>query len=431
MARVLYNTLIYALSPFVWKRVWHEQLPDRSRKERLGWVNTHPDQRVLWVHAASVGEVMTAVPVVRALMEDNPDHRMVITTMTATGAQRVAELFGDSVEHHFVALDFPRATRRLVKRLDPELLVIVETELWPNLIHAVAHHHVPIALINARISERSFHRYLRFHSLVESMLIRINWVAVKSGEDGKRFRALGMPAKRITVAGALKYDVVVPIEAIEKGKALRQKIGPRPVWIAASVREGEEAIVLDAHKRILQSHPDTLLIMVPRHPQRFDEVAVQCEESVGVLGVSRRSLNEPIPSEVSVYLADTMGELLTLYNSADISFVGGSLVSVGGHNLLEPAAMGLPVISGPELSNIREVADQLEEHHALHIVSDAKTLSDEVLRLIDDNDRRTSMGKAAHEVVEANRGAAERIRERLLLLVHPEKKENFESEIID
>ncbi|MGJ8514073.1 lipid IV(A) 3-deoxy-D-manno-octulosonic acid transferase [Carnimonas bestiolae] len=425
MGRHLYNTLLYSLSPLVWKRIWREQLPRHSRAERLGWIEKANNKPVVWVHAASVGEVMTAAPVIRNLIDDNPDYQVVVTTMTATGGERVSALFGDEVSHHFVALDFPQATRRMVRRLDPELLVIVETELWPNLIHAAANHQVPIVMVNARISERSFHRYARFQILVRDMLERINWVAVKSGEDGKRFRALGMEAKRITVTGPLKYDVVVPAEAVATGKALREQIGERPVWVAASVREGEEESVLEAHQEVLEQHPNALLIIVPRHPQRFDDVALSCESRFGVLSIARRSLNERIDPAVSVYVGDTMGELIALYASADIAFVGGSLVPVGGHNLLEPAALGLPVISGPHLANITEVADEMSANGALEKVESGYELGAAINTLLAYPERRKALGSAAFEVVERNRGAAERIREHLLTMVHPLSAEAY------
>lgn len=428
MSRHLYNTLLYSLSPLVWKRIWREQLPRHSRAERLGWIEKANNKPVVWVHAASVGEVTTAAPVIRNLIDDNPDYQVVVTTMTATGGERVNALFGDEVSHHFVALDFPHATRRMVRRLDPTLLVIVETELWPNLIHAAADHQVPIVMVNARISERSFQRYARFQILVRDMLERINWVAVKSGEDGKRFRALGMAAKRITVTGPLKYDVVISAEAQAEGKALRARIGERPVWVAASVREGEEESVLDAHQEVLKQHPNALLIIVPRHPQRFDELALQCESRFGILSIARRSLNEPIDPAVSVYVGDTMGELMALYASADIAFVGGSLVPIGGHNLLEPAALGLPVISGTHLANIAEVAEELSANNALEKVESGYELGAAVNTLLSYPERRKAQGAAALQVVELNRGAAERIREHLLTMVPPLSAEAYNAQ---
>lgn len=428
MGRHLYSTLLYFLSPLVWKLVWREQLPRHSRAERLGWIEKTNDKPVVWVHAASVGEVMTAAPVIRNLINDNPDYQVVVTTMTATGGERVMALFGDEVSHHFVALDFPHATRRMVRSLDPSLLVIIETELWPNLIHAAADHQVPIVMVNARISERSFRRYARFQILVRDVLERINWVAVKSGEDGKRFRALGMGAKSITVTGPLKYDVVVPHEAVTAGKALREQIGARPVWVAASVREGEEESVLEAHQAVLKQHPNALLILVPRHPQRFDEVALLCESRFGILSIARRSLNERIDPSVSVYVGDTMGELMTLYASADIAFVGGSLVPVGGHNLLEPAALGLPVISGPHLANITEVAEEMSAHAALEKVENGDELGATVNGWLASPEQRKARGAAAFDVVERNRGAAERIREHLLTMVHPLSAEAYSAQ---
>ncbi|WP_082890238.1 lipid IV(A) 3-deoxy-D-manno-octulosonic acid transferase [Halotalea alkalilenta] len=423
MGRRLYSGLFYALSPLVWKRVWREQLPGRSRAERLGRIPDHRGQRVLWVHAASVGEVVTAAPVIRALIDDNPEHRVVVTTMTATGAERVAALFGSEVSHYFIALDFPAATRRMVRLLDPELLVIVETELWPNLIHAAADHHVPIALINARITERGFKRYQRFKRLVGDMLIRINWAAVKSGEDGKRFRALGLPVKRITVAGALKFDLEVDDATRALGEVMRERIGPRPVWIAASTHDGEERAALEAHARLRSRYPEALLILVPRHPQRFDAVAGLCIDQLGAQAVARRSHDDAILAATQVYLGDTMGELMGLYACAEVAFVGGTLVPIGGHNLLEPAALGVAVLSGPQLANLSEIADALARANARIEIDDAASLGDTLVELFDDPAQRRRLGAAARGVVEANRGAKKLIRDHLLAMIPLEPRE--------
>lgn len=411
-----YSALLYALSPLVWKRLARERTAASTRAERLGQIPDYRDQAVLWVHAASVGEVVTAAPVIRQLLDDYPMHHVVVSTMTATGAAQVATLFGDRVTHHFLPIDFSGAMRRFVRRLSPELLILAETELWPNMIHATAAQHVPIAMINARLSPKAFSRYMRFRSLSRDMLIRINWIAAKSGEDAKRFRSLSVAPTRLSVIGALKFDLSVDEAHRQLGQALRIDIGTRPVWIAASTHEGEEYAALTAHAKLCKVRPDALLILVPRHPQRFDAVAEQCNAAYPGQ-VARRSLHESISSSTRVYLGDTMGELMGLYAASDIAFVGGTLVPIGGHNLLEPAALGVPVLSGPHVENLQEVADTLAEHQARREVSDADSLAHALIDLYVDDAARRTLGDAGQRVVQRNRGALARIRQKVHELV--------------
>lgn len=411
-----YSALLYALSPLIWKRLAREQTTGATRAERLGHIPDYRDTPVLWVHAASVGEVVTAAPVIRQLLIDYPLHRVIVSTMTATGAAQVNTLFGDRVTHHFLPLDFPGAMKRFVARLSPDLLILAETELWPNMIHATAAHNVPIAMINARLSPKAFARYVRFHSLAHGMLIRVNWIAAKSGDDAKRFRSLGVSPTRLSVTGALKFDLAVDDAQRQAGAALRASIGPRPVWIAASTHEGEEQAALDAHAQLRKVRPDALLILVPRHPQRFDHVA---ELSVAAYPgrISRRSEQDAITPDTCVYLGDTMGELMGLYAASDVAFVGGSLVPIGGHNLLEPAALGVPVLSGPHLEHLQEIADTLAEHEARREVSDVNTLAQTLISLFTDETARRVLGEAGQRVVERNRGALARIRQKIHTLV--------------
>ena len=411
-----YSALLYVLSPLIWKRLKRECLPDHPAGERMGHIPDYRQQQTLWVHAASVGEVITAAPVIRQLLMDYPTHTIIVTTMTATGAERVGSLFGETVIHHFLPIDFPNAMKRFVHSLSPELLVLAETELWPNMLYAASEHGVPVVLINARLSDKAYARYKRFQQLTRDMLIRINWIAAKSGEDAKRFRSLGVPPKRLSVAGALKFDLIVSEEQRQKGAELRQCIGQRPVWIAASTHEGEEQAALEAHTQLLKVKPDALLILVPRHPQRFDDVA---NESYNAFrsAVARRSYEEPITTATRVYVGDTMGELMALYAASDIAFVGGTLVPIGGHNLLEPAALGIPVLSGPHLNNLQEIADVMVEQQARREVTDAVTLGHVLVELFVDTRERCELAAAGLRVVERNRGASLLIRDRIRSIV--------------
>ncbi|SDI92837.1 lipid IV(A) 3-deoxy-D-manno-octulosonic acid transferase [Billgrantia gudaonensis] len=420
-ARRLYSAALYLSAPLIWQRVWREQVPTRSRRERLGSIPAATaGERCIWLHCASVGEVLAARPLIVALHGRYPQHRLVITTMTATGAERVAAIAQElaaasesdgKVSHHFVPLDFPGAPRRFIARLRPELALLFETELWPNLIAACDRAGIPVAVVNGRLSPRAFRRYWRIRPLLADALARVDWLAAKSRTDAGRFRRLGMPAARTTVVGSLKFDLEVSATVLAASQRLCQALGPRPVWVAGSTHPGEEAILLEAHARLRQHYPSALLILVPRHPQRFDEVARLCREHG--LPLARRSRDEWPEARTAVYLGDTMGELLILYGAADLAFVGGSLVSVGGHNLLEPAAMGVPVLSGPALANFSDIADELRRARALVEVANGEALSATLLRLFDDEPERHRLAEAGQTVVAANRGALTRTLEGL------------------
>ncbi|WP_110669575.1 lipid IV(A) 3-deoxy-D-manno-octulosonic acid transferase [Salinicola halophilus] len=426
LARALYTLLLFLLSPLIWRRVWREWAPTNPRRERLGLIAEADDPRpCLWLHAASLGEVATATSLIEALLADHPDHRLVITTMTATGAERVRERFGERVRHYFLPLDFPGATRRFVTRLAPALAVIAETELWPNLLAACRQRGVPVAIVNARLSDGAFSLYQRFRPLTAGMLADVAWVGAKSPSDAERFIALGTPAEAVTMTGALKFDLAVSDEAKRNSERLRRRWGARPVWIAGSTQPGEDAQILAAHAALKARFPEALLILVPRHPQRFDEVAALCQASGEAVvrrsemrrGEAYRDESHEITVGTTVLLGDTMGELTTLYGAADIAFVGGSLVPIGGHNLLEPAALGVPVLSGPHLDNLREIADALAANDARLEVANADALGRALIALFEDDARRHRLGEAGRGVVEANRGALAVTRERIAFLL--------------
>lgn len=401
-ARWLYSAALYLLSPLIWQRVWREWVPTYSRRERLGLIPAS-ENRTIWLHAASVGEVMAARPLIEGLIQRYPNHHLTVTSMTATGAERVQGLFGNEVSHRFVPLDFPGAARRFVDRLKPELAIFFETELWPNLLHACQQQGVPVVLTNGRLSLKAMHGYRRVRPLMANALGKVDWLAAKSEQDAERFGQLGMPRERITVVGSLKFDISVNGVIAEESQRLRTLLGGRPVWVAGSTHPGEDEQALAAHARLRERFPSALLILVPRHPQRFDDVAALCRRHGERL--ARRSRREGIVTETTVYLGDTMGELMLLYGAADLAFVGGSLVSVGGHNLLEPAALGVPVLSGPELDNFSDVAEVLRQADALVGVTDAATLGEALVTLLADPAQRQHMAAAARAAIEANRGA--------------------------
>ncbi|GHB14445.1 3-deoxy-D-manno-octulosonic acid transferase [Salinicola rhizosphaerae] len=391
-------------------------MPTHSRLERLGFVPETGGRPCLWLHAASFGEVVTATPLIRALLDDFPAHALVVTTMTRTGAERVQAIFGDRVRHHFLPLDYPLATRRFVARLDPQLAIVAETELWPNLLAACRRRRVPVVIVNGRLGASTYRFYRRFAALSRGMLTSIAWIGAKSPEDAERFTALGASAGRVTVTGALKFDLALDEGLADASETLRLSWGKRFVWIAGSTHAGEDEQVLAAHAQLRHHDPTALLILVPRHPQRFEAVETLCRERGE--SVVRFSENPSVNSAATVLLGDTMGDLMRLYGCADVAFVGGSLVPIGGHNLLEPAALGVPVVSGPHLESLREIAESLAEHQARLEVADADALAQVLIALHDDNERRLGLGAAGRAVVAANRGALARTRERIARVMH-------------
>ena len=428
--RALYSAALLALAPLAWRRIRREHALTDARGEagespralRLGRIPpTPPGEPMLWLHCASVGEVLAARPLLEALLERYPGHRLTLTTMTATGAERARALAasrGDGrLVHRFVPLDFPAAAARFVTRLRPALALFFETELWPNLLHACHRQGVPVAVVNGRLSPGAFRGYRRLRPLMHEALACVDWLAAKSSADAERFQALGMAAERTAVVGSLKFDIGSDDVAWGVSERLRTRFGERPVWVAGSTHEGEEAALLAAHARLREVHPEALLVLVPRHPQRFDGVAALCEQAG--MPAARRSRDEWPTDTTAVYLGDTMGELLALYGAAGLAFVGGSLVPIGGHNLLEPAALGVPVLTGPELANFAEVAEVLREAEALVGVADEAALAASLAALFADPAERRRLGEAGRAVVAANRGALARTLEGLARLLPP------------
>ncbi|WP_028241573.1 lipid IV(A) 3-deoxy-D-manno-octulosonic acid transferase [Stutzerimonas azotifigens] len=363
----------------------------------------------LWVHAVSVGESIAAAPLIRALRERHPDLPITVTCMTPTGSERIRALFGDQVQHCYLPYDLPWAARRFLDRLQPRLAVVMETELWPNHIHACARRGVPVVLANARLSERSARGYARFRGLTAPMLAELSLVAVQTEAEAERFRALGARPERVEVTGSIKFDLAIDPALPERAAEQRRAWGAqqRPVWIAASTHAGEDEQVLAAHRRLLERWPRALLILVPRHPERFASVLQLCRGQ-GFATVPR-SGGAPVTADTQVLLGDTMGELLFLYALADVAFVGGSLMPNGGHNLLEPAALDVPVLSGPHLFNFLDIAAQLRAAGALVEVGEEAELAAQVARLWQEPEVAADMRAGGRRVMQANRGALQRL----------------------
>ena len=412
MMRLLYVLLTYLLAPVAivlegWKALWNPEYRGRLR-QRLGFVARQATPGCVWVHAVSVGEVQAAAALVRALKERFPSVDFVITTVTPTGAQRARALFGDTVRHCYLPYDLPGAVRRFLDRIAPRVAIILETEIWPTLYHALGRRRIPLVMASARVSTRSVDRYRRMASLFAETLSHGILIGAQTAADAERFRAIGAAPGRVRVTGNVKYDMEIPETTVEAGREFRARCGvERPVWIAGSTHEREEEAALAAHAAVRRRHPQALLILVPRHPQRFEAVRSLLRKR-GQAFAQRSSGQVPTP-EQSVFLVDTLGELQMFYAASDVAFVGGSLVPVGGHNLLEPAVLGLPMLSGPYTQNAQDIADLLRECGALRVVGGEEELGQRVLEWIDDPALARQDGARGRSAVASSRGAVDRL----------------------
>jgi 3-deoxy-D-manno-octulosonic-acid transferase len=408
--RALYVALIYLIAPLLWAHLWLKgrRSPEYQRRmpERFGYVAPPPQPVAVWVHAVSVGETLAALPLIRALVQRHGPRRVWVTSGTPTGSARVIASLGDSVLHSYAPYDVPHVVQRFIRTVRPAQVLIVETEIWPSLFQALRAHDIPLMIVNARISDRSLKGYRRLRRFTREVLAQVHTVAAQSAPDAARFSELGAP--RVMIAGNLKFDARPDEHLIARGRELRQQLGAgRPVWVAASTHPGEDEAVLRAHRALLRTHPETLLILVPRHPERFEAVAA--EIAGGGFRLQRRSTSGAVPGDCEVYLGDSMGEMWCYLAAADVAFIGGSLVPIGGHNVLEPAVLGLPVLFGPHMQNFKAAADALLAAGSALPVADAAALSATVGDLFDRPERRQTMGRAGAQVVESNRGALERV----------------------
>jgi 3-deoxy-D-manno-octulosonic-acid transferase len=413
--RGLYVVALYLLAPvtiyhLIWRGFRQSDYFQRWN-ERYAVYGDESHAATMWVHAVSVGEVNAAAPLVNALRTRRPDLRMLVTSITPTGSARIRALWGDKVEHVYLPYDLPGAVSRFLRHYRPRLALVLETELWPNLLFGCRDHGVPAYIVNARLSERSLRGYRVLRPLLRRALRTLRAVLAQTQDDAARFVRLGAAADTTLVSGNLKYDVAVGAGWPAFAAAFAGRIGARPAWIAASTHAEEEAAIFAIHRRLRGRWPDLLLLWAPRHPERFKAVAQQAVEAGW--RVATRKLTQWPDRDDAVFVIDTLGELMPFYGCAQVAFVGGSLQDIGGHNLLEPAAVGTAVVSGPHLHNFADIAAQLRDAGALLVGNDAGEVGTHIATLLGDADARAAMVAAAHALVDQGRGALRRTLDRI------------------
>ncbi|WP_153110527.1 lipid IV(A) 3-deoxy-D-manno-octulosonic acid transferase [Propionivibrio limicola] len=409
MARIFYSTLFYLAQPLVWLRLlWRaRKQPEYLQHlgERYGFYAQSAPERLLWLHAVSVGETRAAEPLIKALLDAFPDHSLLLTHMTPTGRATGGELiakYGPRLMQAYLPYDLPDACGRFLRHFRPRLGLLMETEIWPNLIATARTHGTPVALINARLSARSQRGYQRFAALIRPALAQLSGIAAQTTADAERLTAIG--ARHVRVSGNLKFDVRPAPDKLELGHGWRQALGDRPVWLAASTREGEEELILDAFARL--NRPDILLLLVPRHPQRFNEVAALVEAKK--LPLCRRSAGALPDATTRVWLGDSMGEMPAYFSVADIALIGGTLLPFGGQNLIEAAACGCPVLAGPHTFNFAQATEDSIAIGAAKRIADADDAAREAARLLDQRTELAAMRDAAAAFSRAHRGATDK-----------------------
>ncbi|NGN99184.1 3-deoxy-D-manno-octulosonic acid transferase [Grimontia sp. S25] len=410
LARFIYTLLLAIVSPVLlwslYRRRTNKPRIGNRWKEHWGYTPTLQGKKPLWIHAVSVGEVLAVSPLIRELKQKEPSLPVLLTTTTSTGAVQ-AEKLGTLVEHRYMPIDFSHCINRFLKTVKPRALIIVETELWPNTLHTVHQNGIPVTVINARLSERSASGYRKIQPLFNVISNSLSEVLCLHQDDKQRFIQLGVDGAKVYVSGSIKYDLSITPETLIKGQRLRYLLGPdRPIWIAASTHKGEDEKMLNIHRRILEKSPNTLLVLVPRHPERFDDVERLCHQQA-LQTVRRSHTDEKVTAQTQVYLGDTMGELLVMLECADITVMGGSLIGdkVGGHNLLEPATLGKPSLIGPSFFNFTDVTNQLSDAGATNVCADETVIAERLFELFTNPQKRLAMSIAAEEVVQKNKGA--------------------------
>lgn len=436
MIRWLYSLGFAVCLPIILLRLFwrsrHNQAYRQRLAERFALRRIQQPQQGIWVHAVSMGECMAITPLVKAIQARYPDLPVTMTAMTITGSDYIQRTFAQTVYHYYIPYDFYWMQRRLLRAISPRLVILVETELWPNLLAACHTQKVPVLLANGRLSARSARGYGLIAPIIRRMLRSIDKLAVQEPAHKTRFEQLGALKSAVEVTGSIKFDVTLPDATLVQAHALRQQLGTdRPVWIAASTHEGEEQTLLTIHQQLLKQFPTALLILVPRHPERFDKVMQYIKRAgLHMLQYSQRQNWMPkILTTEHVILGDVMGKLLQLYASADVAFVGGSLIKHGGHNPLEPALVGCPIVVGPSMYNFSQITTQLINCNGLQQVQHSEQLQQVISQWFAAPDVAKSVGAKAHCFVEQNRGALDKHLALVATLLNDNKEEQHASRI--
>lgn len=417
-----FYTLLFTLAiPFILIRLWlkgrKNPLYRQRWIERFGFIHQQDcGKQNIWLHAVSVGEVEASTPLIKQLLETSPDCHLILTTTTATGAQTALNKFAGQIKaeqlsHHFFPYDLPCIHRRFLTRSSATMVIIMETEIWPNLLNVCMQKSIPIILANARMAQRSCARYQRFPHFVKRVFNQFSAIAVQTELDQQRFLELGVRDFKVHLTGNLKCDHIGGSGLTEGAKRFRSFLGEqRPIWVAGSTHEGEETILLDAHRQLLNEIPGALLVLVPRHPERFSDVYALCKKQN--LSVQRHSdfqnFNERLTDKTSIYLIDTMGELLNAYAASDIAFVAGTLTPIGGHNILEPAQFAKPILVGPETFKIEQLMQIFKQQKAIIEISDSNAIAATIQTLINEPKTALDLGLKAQQILRANQGATQK-----------------------
>ena len=409
--RLLYSLLWFILCPLVLLRLfWRSRQNPAHRnnwQQRLGFIKLKDSPRI-WLHAVSVGETMAAKPLIEALLAQYSDHRLLLTNTTLTGSQTAQRLFADRVEHAYFPYDLPFAVSYFIKQARPDLLVIMETEIWPNLIASCHQQDVKVLIANARLSERSTKGYARLSKLIKPALQQVSSIACRSEQDATHFKQLGAKPETVTVTGNIKFDILPKTQTTD-APALRQQLKPNAkIWVAASTHQGEDEQILECYQQLKTQHPELVLILVPRHPERFESVYQLCSQTH--YNVQRRSKYDRFDPDCEIILGDSLGEMAYWFSAADIVFVGGSLVPTGGHNPLEASVYGLPVVSGPAIFNFNDVFDILCEAGIAWVEADLQSLQTRILSLLNLTDEgRELIYQQAEHTLSKHRGVTNKL----------------------
>lgn len=427
LIRILYTSILYLTLPFFLYSLYKSK-PNKPKfgkrcVEHFGFTPklAKKSENLIWIHAVSVGEVLAITPLIKSIKKLEPELKIVLTTTTSTGKNEAQKL-GKLIEHRYMPLDLTFAVKNFIKAINPTALFIMETELWPNTLHACKKNNISVTIINARLSERSATRYKKFPFIYELLLKNISMVLAQTQLDANRFVNLGLPPEKVKVTGSIKFDINVTKEQLSEAATLRNFIGQdRKVWIAASTHKGEDEKLIQAHKKLLSFIPDALMILVPRHPERFVGVKELAKKSG--LSVVTRSSKEAVDNNIQLYLGDSMGEMMILLGAADICFIAGSLVGdkVGGHNLLEAAALEKPILNGPSYFNFKEITEQLVSLGACKICGNSDDISASLEHLFKNKRLRKEQGNIALKFVQKNQGSLQKTAIEIQNIIHDNK----------